>query len=256
MKTGGWADYANGRNGLAYTNHDFPIIIDDATYPNPLEKRKAFEQALKPHTPKFVIISGDIDLSDGKLYDNSRGDPIGATNVGSRVVDVGSNTTLIGMNDARLKFGGLWVQGDVSNPVHMYNNLFRDVTTYAFGPGRNAHFIVQNNLFVAPIASNNRVINWSYDTAEFPLVLWSEDNAGYGDTRLVNNFINAGGSVWFDRNNGAPLGRTKPTVRPWIPEDFYDYTLTDDVQGLCTLLPKQAGSNMITLVDFQSSLRE
>jgi len=378
VRTGGWADYANGRQGMSYTNPASPIVICDERFPDPLAKRRVFTDALNRDDPTFIIVSGDIDLSDGRLWDNSGNHPAGA-DFNSRIFDVGSNTTLIGLNDARLKFGGLRIQGMASAPrqnviirnvtfwdahdssgnpgldallirwavdvwvdhnkftnglcdhraagygdwhdtllnvrhgrvtiswneitngrevllvgssddpaymiredrrvtlhhnyfhrthsrmprtrgtqMHIYNNVFRDVSTggYALGPGRNAHFVVQNNLFVHPISNNNRVVNWGFASAGFPAVVWSEGNAGFGDSRLVGHFANSGGTVWFDRNAGAPSGvGSMPTVRPWVPANFYEYALTADVQGLRALLSERAGPTLATIGDFTASIR-
>jgi pectate lyase len=114
--TNGWADLYNGQ-GLSYTNPSSLTLINDKTHPNAISKREAFTTAINSNMAKFIIISGDIDLSDGKISDNDKSyfDQFEGTSPYKRIngdisFPVGSNTTIIGIDDARIMFGGLSIQ--------------------------------------------------------------------------------------------------------------------------------------------------
>jgi len=134
VTTCGWADMANSGQGLSYANPANLILIDDASYPIPENKYKAFLNAVMNSvnidsatgvisgtaidTAKFIIISGDIDLSNGRINDGDKSfyDAFGpAPNYnrinGNIIARVGSNTTIIGVNSARIMFGGISVSG-------------------------------------------------------------------------------------------------------------------------------------------------
>ena len=129
--------------------------------------------------------------------------------------------------------------------MHMYNNYFRTIGTtapgwsagYVMGPGFNAHFVVQGNLFDAPI-QQNRILNTTFPGFNTAIV-WSEHNAGVG--------VFVGGRV---------STRVQDNDKPWEPGDFYDYTLNTDVAGLRTLIPAKAGPTLETLADFTTNLRD
>jgi pectate lyase len=121
--------------------------------------------------------------------------------------------------------------------MHMYNNLFRDVRNYVMGPGFNAHFVVQNNLFVAPIHMD-RILNTGFNGFN-TAVVWSAGNSGVG--------VLAGGRV---------SARSVDGVKPWEPGDFYGYTLAADVAGLRDLIPERAGPTLGTIADFLTNLRD
>ncbi len=121
--TGGWADLAN----MAYMKADI-TLIDDATYPEAKKKREAFTRAISSSRPVFVVLSGDVDLSDGKISDTDHSyfdefSSSGERKHGDTVYEVGSNTTLIGINNARVMFGGLHINGKK-------NIIIRNVTFY------------------------------------------------------------------------------------------------------------------------------
>ena len=103
ITTYGFADISN----MKYPNKSF-IVIDDKTYPNMNQKLNAFKTAVKGNN--FVIISGDIDLSNGKIndFDHSYFDEFNDDNTPQHknfVVSIGSNTTLVGLKDARIMYG-------------------------------------------------------------------------------------------------------------------------------------------------------
>jgi len=147
VTTNGWADQANSGAGLSYANPVSLILIDDASYPAAKDKYQAFINAnvananinsgtgvisggtLK-NDQKFIIISGDIDLSNGRINDNDKSfydkfntaSPYGRVN-GDIALKIGSNTTIIGINNARIMFGGL-------NINNSSNIIIRNVTFY------------------------------------------------------------------------------------------------------------------------------
>jgi len=130
VTTNGWADRANSGTGLKYANPANLTLIDDASYPNPVNKRTAFTTAINSDSAKFIIVSGDIDLSDGKINDNDKSffDQFNPTAPYARVngdirFNMGSNTTLIGINNARLMFGGI----NISSKT---NVIIRNITFY------------------------------------------------------------------------------------------------------------------------------
>jgi len=129
ITTNGWADQANSGAGLSYANPASLTLIDDASYPNPLNKRKAFTDAVNSDNAKFIIVSGDIDLGDGVISDADKSyfdafDPTTHRRIhGDIRFDIRSNTTIIGINSARFMFGGL-------NVNNRSNVIIRNVTFY------------------------------------------------------------------------------------------------------------------------------
>ena len=370
VQTGGWADYANGGLGVSYANATTLTLITPETHPNPIARRMAFTSAISGNGQAFVIVSGDIDLSDGRLTDApgpvdgvtwDPNNPTSNARINDRRFNIGSNTTIIGMDNARIMFGGLrinnsnnviirnvtlwdarctrldaqgqldpgldqllidggstgvwldhvrftsglndhrdggdwhdtllnvtygqttvsWSEFTNANEVllvggndnaliqeqrrvtlhhnffhtardrmprtrgtqmHIYNNYFTRVGNYVMGPGRNAHFVVQNNLFEAPIHIA-RVIHWGFNNSG--AVVWHSGNEGLP---LNPASLTGGGSP-------APVLTTDPSLKPWEPSDFYDYTLNTNVQGLRDLIPARAGPTLETLSDFTANMR-
>lgn len=124
--TNGWADNGN----ISYASDKNKVIIDDAAYPDPVNKRKAFTSAISSSRAAFIVVSGDIDLSDGKVsdIDHSYFDEFDK-DTGKRLHEdikytVASNKTIIGTNNARLMFGGLTIPGGTKNII------IRNITFY------------------------------------------------------------------------------------------------------------------------------
>ncbi|WP_407427488.1 polysaccharide lyase family 1 protein [Treponema sp.] len=112
--TYGWADMGK----IKYSAKKI-TLIDDAAYPDPVKKRKVFTKAINAGT--FVVLSGDVDLGDGVISDEDHSyfdefAPSHGRMHNDIVYPVASNTTLIGINNARIKFGGLVLSG-VSNII-------------------------------------------------------------------------------------------------------------------------------------------
>lgn len=119
--TNGWADMG----GLKYANPKRIILIDDKTYSDSVAKRKAFTNAIASgsvnsdrltNNEAFIILSGTVDLSDGKVSDSDHSyfDEFDAE-TGKRLhndfmYDIGSNKTIIGVKDAKVAFGGLRIK--------------------------------------------------------------------------------------------------------------------------------------------------
>jgi len=147
ITTNGWADQANSGAGLSYANPASLILIDDASYPVAKDKYLAFINAnltnanINNNTgvitsgnvindQKFIIISGDIDLSNGRINDGDKSfydrfntsSPYGRVN-DDIVLNIGSNTTIIGINNARIMFGGIRIN-------NRSNVIIRNVTFY------------------------------------------------------------------------------------------------------------------------------
>jgi pectate lyase len=126
--TNGWADMANDGSGLSYPDVSSILLIDDAAYPDPVAKRKAFTNAASAGK-NFIILSGDIDLSDGKISDEDKSyfDEFYEVN-GKRMHEdilyqIGSNTVIFGVNNARLMFGGMQIKSQ-------RNIIIRNITFY------------------------------------------------------------------------------------------------------------------------------
>ena len=120
--TGGFAD----KGKLSYQKKKI-IVIDDQKYPDPIKKRKAFTEAIF-RSKTTVIVSGDIDLSDGKISDNDKSyfDQFGDSHERKNqdiTYPISGNTTIIGKDNARIMFGGLTI------PTGK-NIIIRNITFY------------------------------------------------------------------------------------------------------------------------------
>jgi uncharacterized protein YjdB len=128
--TNGWADRYNSGSGVQYTNPANYTLIDDGTYPSVSAKLTAFKNALADTQASFIIVSGDIDLSDGKVTDTDHSyyDKFNSTTHrrinGDITVDVTSDTVIIGINNARIKYGGLRINNKTN--VILRNLTFWD----------------------------------------------------------------------------------------------------------------------------------
>jgi pectate lyase len=120
--TGGWADRYNGGAGLTYTNPASYTLIDDETYSTAAAKLTAFTSAINDSEAQFIIVVGDVDLSDGNVTDDDHSyfDEFDSTTHARLHSDfafsVKSDKTIIGLDGAKLKFGGLKLNG-VSNVI-------------------------------------------------------------------------------------------------------------------------------------------
>lgn len=123
ITTGGWADKA----GMSYQKAQIQII-DDKTYPDPLKKLSAFKSVIASDLPQFIVLDGDIDVSGGKVTDSDHSyfeqfGTGGARKNADFVLPMGSNTTLIGRNNARIMYGGIRIK-------EKRNIIIRNITFY------------------------------------------------------------------------------------------------------------------------------
>lgn len=139
--TNGWADMHNSGAGLSYSNPKTFILIDD----NTKNKHSAFTAAINSDEEKFIILSGALDLSAGKISDKNKtyfdsfAPTTGQRLHGDNVFKIGSNTTIIGINCARLMFGGFKIEGKS-------NIIIKNITFYdAYGSPEYAPALNKNS---------------------------------------------------------------------------------------------------------------
>ena len=193
--TGGWADNANNGDGIRYANSDSPIIICDERYPDPIDKLEAFAAALDlRNQPVFIIISGDIDLSRGTITDAPGHFP-NITDyrvTQDRRFDIRSNdTTIIGINNARLMFGGLRINGNML--TNTMNIIIRNVT---FWDARDTR--PSPGLDGLLLTGNSRENDHGYD---WPTGVWV-DHVKFSSG--ATNFLHGGD--WHDTSLNVTLG--------------------------------------------------
>lgn len=126
VTTNGFADAGN----LAYIDTKNVIIIDDAAYKSAESKRKAFTNAIASGSTNnssitdvaaLIILNGTVDLSDGKVSDDDHSyfdafDPQTHRKLHKDFLyDIGSNKTIIGVNNAKVAYGGLRIKAGPDN---------------------------------------------------------------------------------------------------------------------------------------------
>ena len=134
VTTYGWADLANNGAGMSYPDTTNIIYIDDdgykvgsgslTSYTSSMTKRKVFTNAIASGSvtsdsvneeEAIIILSGTVDLSDGKVKDNDHSyfeEFDSSTHKRKHediVYEIGSNKAIIGVNSARVAFGGLMI---------------------------------------------------------------------------------------------------------------------------------------------------
>src|SRR5574344_1730736 len=129
VTTNGWADMANSKSGMSYPSTTNIIVINDTTYTTAKAKRTAFTNAIASGsvsssstttTAALIILSGTVDLSDGVISDSDHSyfdlfdSSTHARTHGDIVYQIGSNKTIIGVNSAKVEFGGLQVKSTSS----------------------------------------------------------------------------------------------------------------------------------------------
>jgi len=105
------------------------VKIDDSSYPNPIDKRKAFTKAISSSDEMTIILSGDIDLSDGKVTDTDHSYFDKFDSAGKRLhtdfsYPISSKKTILGIDNAKIKFGGLKIP--TGNNIIIRNITFWD----------------------------------------------------------------------------------------------------------------------------------
>ncbi len=135
--TNGFADLGK----MEYPSADNVILIDDNTYKTPDSKKSAFVNAIASGsiksskitaTPAIIIVSGTVDLSGGKVSDTDHSyfdqfDPKTHERLHNDFMfDVGSNKTIIGINKAKVAYGGLRIKATATNKAN--NIIIRNIT--------------------------------------------------------------------------------------------------------------------------------
>ncbi len=118
--TNGWADMGE----LHYVSENV-IIIDDEHFSSPRRKLNAFKNAIASGSvgnqnlsdkPALIILSGTVDLSGGAVSDSDHSyfdqfDPTSHHRLHDDFMfDIGSNKTIIGVNNAKIAYGGLRIK--------------------------------------------------------------------------------------------------------------------------------------------------
>lgn len=145
VTTYGWADVGN----MAYPNTKNIIYIGDdgykvgsgslTAYTASQTKRLTFTNAIASGsvssatvntTSAIIILSGTVDLSDGKISDNDHSyyeefDPsTHERKHGDITYEIGSNKTILGVNSAKIAFGGLKIY---ANKCNRENIIIRNI---------------------------------------------------------------------------------------------------------------------------------
>lgn len=145
VTTYGWADVGN----MAYPDTKNIIYIGDdgykvgsgslTAYTASQTKRLTFTNAIASGsvssatvntTPAIIILSGTVDLSDGKISDTDHSyyDSFDSSthkrNHGDITYEIGSNKTILGVNSAKIAFGGLKIY---ANKAKRENIIIRNI---------------------------------------------------------------------------------------------------------------------------------
>lgn len=145
VTTYGWADVGN----MAYPNTKNIIYIGDdgykvgsgslTAYTASQTKRLTFTNAIASGsvssatvntTSAIIILSGTVDLSDGKISDTDHSyyDSFDSSthkrNYGDITYEIGSNKTILGVNSAKVAFGGLKIY---ANKCSRENIIIRNI---------------------------------------------------------------------------------------------------------------------------------
>lgn len=145
VTTYGWADVGN----MAYPNTKNIIYIGDdgykvgsgslTAYTASQTKRLTFTNAIASGsvssatvntTSAIIILSGTVDLSDGKISDTDHSyyDSFDSSthkrNYGDITYEIGSNKTILGVNSAKVAFGGLKIY---ANKAKRENIIIRNI---------------------------------------------------------------------------------------------------------------------------------
>lgn len=147
VTTYGWADIGS----MAYPNTENIIYIGDdgykvgsgslTSYTTSQTKRVTFTNAIASGTVSnssvkttsaIIILSGTVDLSDGAISDtdntyyDSFDSSTHARNHSDITYEIGSNKTIIGVNSAKVAFGGLIIKAESSSKLGS-NIIIRNV---------------------------------------------------------------------------------------------------------------------------------
>ncbi len=151
VTTYGWADMANSGSGMTYPNTTNIIYIGDSgykvgtgnlvAYSGSVTKRTVFTNSIASGSPTssskkadaaIIIVDGIVDLSDGKISDTDHSyydefDPETHERLhGDIAFEIASNKTIIGVNGAKVAFGGLQIKAS-SNGTTGKNVIIRNI---------------------------------------------------------------------------------------------------------------------------------
>jgi len=132
VTTYGWADRANSGEGMSYPDTTNIIVIDDSTYPTAKAKLTAFTNAIASgsttsssvnSTAAIIVVNGEVDLSVNTITSGytvktwfAEFNSDGTRTHDDIVYDIGSNKAIIGVNGAKLSYGGLRIYAKSGQP--------------------------------------------------------------------------------------------------------------------------------------------
>lgn len=200
VTTYGWADVGN----MAYPNTEIIIYIGDdgykvgsgslTAYTASQTKRLTFTNAIASGsvssatvntTSAIIILSGTIDLSDGKISDTDHSyyDSFDSSTHkrkhGDITYEIGSNKTILGVNSAKIAFGGLKIY---ANKAKRENIIIRNIIFW------DAHGSTEED------TSYNSKSKASVDN----LVLECNSNDAVTDSNGFVKYNNVPTNIWID----------------------------------------------------------
>lgn len=196
VTTYGWADLANDGAGMSYPDTDNIIYIGDdgykvgsgslTSYTSSLTKRMVFTNAIASGsvssssvntTAAIIVVSGTVDLGDGVISDSDHSyydsfDSVShARNHGDITYEIGSNKAIIGVNSAKIAYGGLYAKATSSKPaknIIIQNVIFWDAhgsTEYETTYDSSSKASIDNLVFEATFNNN-------YEATYLPHNIW------------------------------------------------------------------------------------
>ena len=196
VTTYGWADLANDGAGMSYPNTDNIIYIGDdgykagsgslTSYTSSLTKRMVFTNAIASGsvssssvntTAAIIVVSGTVDLGDGVISDSDHSyydsfDSVShARDHGDITYEIGSNKAIIGVNSAKIAYGGLYAKATSSKPAEniiIQNVIFWDAhgsTEYDTTYNSSSKASIDNLVFEATFNNN-------YEATYLPHNIW------------------------------------------------------------------------------------
>lgn len=196
VTTYGWADLANNGAGMSYPDTDNIIYIGDdgykvgsgslTSYSSSLTKRMVFTNAIASGsvssssvntTAAIIVVSGTVDLGDGVISDSDHSyydkfdSEEHARLHGDITYEIGSNKAIIGVNSAKIAFGGLYAKATSSKPAEniiIQNVIFWDAhgsTEYDTTYNSSSKASIDNLVFEATFNNN-------YEATYLPHNIW------------------------------------------------------------------------------------
>lgn len=212
VTTYGWADVGN----MAYPNTKNIIYIGDdgykvgsgslTAYTASQTKRLTFTNAIASGsvssatvntTSAIIILSGTIDLSDGKISDTDHSyyDSFDSSthkrNHEDITYEIGSNKTILGVNSAKIAFGGLKIY---ANKCNRENIIIRNIIFW------DAHGSTEYDTSVSgTYTENKKTYKYSESKASVDsLVLECNSNDAVTDSNGFVKYNNVPTNIWID----------------------------------------------------------